>query len=240
MAWNTALQSGSQSHDSKYEDSRHGHTGNAGIFMNAEAMPNHPLSQYPDTFEMDFATNLRNDCHTEPMNLPSQGSILLHNENYRIFDTDHSASNTMGSLMVSNYPPSQGTYSGYIFNDSRYTSNLNDITDGGGLTLERKYSGNGNEISSSQPNTPQSLLETDHNLRENSGKSKRQMPYAQLLYKALSEAQDHSMALRDIYSWFENRTDKTQNKETRGWQNSIRHNLSMNAVSLAFVRVVLF
>ena len=62
-------------------------------------------------------------------------------------------------------------------------------------------------------------------------KSKRQLPYAKLLFTALSRSPDHSMALRDIYKWFDDNTDKTKEKESRGWQNSIRHNLSMNAVS---------
>lgn len=58
-------------------------------------------------------------------------------------------------------------------------------------------------------------------------------PYAQLLYQCLSEAGGHQMALRDIYDWFRRNTDKCANEELRGWQNSIRHNLSMNQVGLS-------
>lgn len=59
----------------------------------------------------------------------------------------------------------------------------------------------------------------------------REQPYAQLIYRALMDAPNHTMILRDIYDWFKKHTDKAQDKETKGWQNSIRHNLSMNGVS---------
>jgi hypothetical protein len=59
---------------------------------------------------------------------------------------------------------------------------------------------------------------------------KADQPYAQLLFQCLSEADGHQMALRDIYDWFRRNTDKCANDEARGWQNSIRHNLSMNQV----------
>ena len=55
-------------------------------------------------------------------------------------------------------------------------------------------------------------------------------PYAKLIFLALRSAPEHKMALKDIYSWFESFTDKTQ-PGSKGWQNSIRHNLSMNIVS---------
>jgi hypothetical protein len=58
----------------------------------------------------------------------------------------------------------------------------------------------------------------------------KEQPYAQLIYRALLEAPDHTMVLRDIYNWFKQNTDKAADKETKGWQNSIRHNLSMNGV----------
>ncbi|KAF2623070.1 hypothetical protein BU25DRAFT_401237, partial [Macroventuria anomochaeta] len=56
----------------------------------------------------------------------------------------------------------------------------------------------------------------------------KEQPYAQLIYRALLDAPDHTMVLRDIYDWFRRYTDKAAHSETKGWQNSIRHNLSMN------------
>ena len=57
-------------------------------------------------------------------------------------------------------------------------------------------------------------------------------PYATLIFKALRSAPGNRMILKEIYKWFENNTDKNKNG-TKGWQNSIRHNLSMNAVGSA-------
>lgn len=62
-------------------------------------------------------------------------------------------------------------------------------------------------------------------------------PYAQLIYRALLSRPEHSMTLQEIYQWFRENTDKIKGrdkitgKENKGWQNSIRHNLSMNMVS---------
>jgi hypothetical protein len=58
----------------------------------------------------------------------------------------------------------------------------------------------------------------------------REQPYAQLIYRALLNAPNNTMVLRDIYTWFREHTDKAQEKDSKGWQNSIRHNLSMNGV----------
>ena len=59
-------------------------------------------------------------------------------------------------------------------------------------------------------------------------------PYARLIYEALMQAPGHSMMLRDIYEWFRHNTTKPQESGTNGWQNSIRHNLSMNKVGQVF------
>ncbi|PYH40884.1 uncharacterized protein BP01DRAFT_419103 [Aspergillus saccharolyticus JOP 1030-1] len=54
-------------------------------------------------------------------------------------------------------------------------------------------------------------------------------PYSCLIEKALLEAPDKKLTLQDIYSWFEKRTIKGRDRSSKGWQNSVRHNLSMNA-----------
>ncbi|MCJ1383460.1 hypothetical protein MMC17_006574 [Xylographa soralifera] len=59
-------------------------------------------------------------------------------------------------------------------------------------------------------------------------------PYAQLIYRALKSVPSHRMVLKEIYEWFEKNTDKAKNNSSKGWQNSIRHNLSMNG---AFTKV---
>lgn len=61
--------------------------------------------------------------------------------------------------------------------------------------------------------------------------SEENEPYAQLIYRALKDAPENKMVLKDIYQWFMAHTDKSKNPSRKGWQNSIRHNLSMNGVS---------
>ncbi|GAB7329423.1 hypothetical protein MBLNU13_g01212t1 [Cladosporium sp. NU13] len=58
--------------------------------------------------------------------------------------------------------------------------------------------------------------------------------YAQLLYRCLRDAPDHTMALKDVYKWVRQYSQKARDSAGTGWQNSVRHNLSMNA---AFERV---
>ncbi|KAK2625523.1 hypothetical protein QTJ16_004835 [Diplocarpon rosae] len=53
-------------------------------------------------------------------------------------------------------------------------------------------------------------------------------PYAKLIYRALMSRPDHSMVLQEIYQWFRDNTHKG-GTDSKGWMNSIRHNLSMNA-----------
>ena len=55
--------------------------------------------------------------------------------------------------------------------------------------------------------------------------------YAQLLYRCLRHAPDHTMALKDVYKWVRQYSQKARDSAGTGWQNSVRHNLSMNAVS---------
>ncbi|KAI0127037.1 hypothetical protein BJ170DRAFT_684609 [Xylariales sp. AK1849] len=57
-------------------------------------------------------------------------------------------------------------------------------------------------------------------------------PYAKLIFRAFMSRERHAMTLQEIYQWFRENTDKAKT-ENKGWQNSIRHNLSMNA---AFVK----
>ena len=56
-------------------------------------------------------------------------------------------------------------------------------------------------------------------------------PYAKLIHRALMSVPGHRMVLKEIYEWFMANTDKNKNPSSKGWQNSIRHNLSMNGVS---------
>jgi hypothetical protein len=62
------------------------------------------------------------------------------------------------------------------------------------------------------------------------GEDEGNQPYAQLIYKALMSTPEHKMVLNEIYDWFRNTFEKFNKAKGKGWQNSIRHNLSMNGV----------
>ncbi|RDW82694.1 hypothetical protein BP6252_03806 [Coleophoma cylindrospora] len=66
----------------------------------------------------------------------------------------------------------------------------------------------------------------DESVSERSGEAVE--PYSTLIYRALMSKPDHSMVLRDIYAWFRENTTRADSS-SKGWMNSIRHNLSMNA-----------
>jgi hypothetical protein len=70
--------------------------------------------------------------------------------------------------------------------------------------------------------------------RGEDGAVDKEQPYAQLIFHALKGAPNNTMILRDIYDWFKRNTDKASDNEKKGWQNSIRHNLSMNGVLIFF------
>jgi hypothetical protein len=80
-------------------------------------------------------------------------------------------------------------------------------------------------------NRPSSLTSSvSRELNDHGPTNKGEEPYAQLIYRAFMSRPDYSMTLQEIYQWFRENTDKAKS-ESKGWQNSIRHNLSMNAVS---------
>jgi hypothetical protein len=66
----------------------------------------------------------------------------------------------------------------------------------------------------------------------------KDLPYAKLIYQCLRDAPDHTMVLKEIYDWFKANTDKAQDPGEKGWQNSIRHNLSMNKASLRSLMIL--
>lgn len=59
--------------------------------------------------------------------------------------------------------------------------------------------------------------------------------YAKLLWRCLMKADNHELSLKEIYHWIQSNSLKARDPSSKGWQNSVRHNLSMNAVSLLFI-----
>ncbi|KAH9894517.1 hypothetical protein F4778DRAFT_278242 [Xylariomycetidae sp. FL2044] len=89
-------------------------------------------------------------------------------------------------------------------------------------------SGEAEEIGDIHPrNSCDPMSPSDEGLDENSARA--EIPYAQLVWRALKSRPDFSMTLQEIYQWFRDYTRKDRaNPGSKGWQNSIRHNLSMN------------
>ena len=88
----------------------------------------------------------------------------------------------------------------------------------------------------SSPFTP---FDEDSALDEfESAESTSDKPYAKLIWEAMMERPDKRMTLREIYEWFSKRTNKVKESGGSGWQNSIRHNLSMNQVFHALLAML--
>jgi hypothetical protein len=68
---------------------------------------------------------------------------------------------------------------------------------------------------------------------EDDFENEKHEPYAKTLFRCLKEAPNNTMVLRDIYDWFKVNTSRGKDAHEKGWQNSIRHNLSMNQVSIS-------
>ena len=110
------------------------------------------------------------------------------------------------------YPPSMGTNQSFALDDDR-------ITDPGNI-----WSQNDVEMDSSD----RGLI--DENGEEDSAGSAADPCYAKLLYRCLMETPNHTLALKDIYDWIGSHSQKAKDPKNNGWRNSVRHNLSMNAV----------
>jgi hypothetical protein len=61
----------------------------------------------------------------------------------------------------------------------------------------------------------------------------KEEPYAKLIYRAFMSKPERAMTLQELYQWFRENTEKGKD-DTKGWQNSIRHNLSMNGVGTSY------
>jgi hypothetical protein len=63
-----------------------------------------------------------------------------------------------------------------------------------------------------------------------SGRRRRRTPhsYASMIAQAILTSKDQKMSLRDIYTWVQQRYPHLYETNETGWQNTIRHNLSLN------------
>ncbi|ORY96596.1 hypothetical protein BCR43DRAFT_563863 [Syncephalastrum racemosum] len=69
---------------------------------------------------------------------------------------------------------------------------------------------------------------------------KRRRPphsYASLIAQAILTSPDHRLTLREIYDWIQSRYPNLYEANETGWQNTIRHNLSLNRCFMKLPRV---
>lgn len=64
---------------------------------------------------------------------------------------------------------------------------------------------------------------------EHVAEEKPNISYAEMIIKAISESEDGKLTLSQIYQWIKSNY-KYFNKNDQVWQNSVRHNLSLNKV----------
>ncbi|KAK8047073.1 Fork-head transcriptional regulator [Apiospora saccharicola] len=74
---------------------------------------------------------------------------------------------------------------------------------------------------------PHSHQPDHHGMPEEDELAKGDEPYAKLIEKAFLSKDSRSMTLQELYQWFRENTERGRS-DGKGWQNSIRHNLSMN------------
>jgi hypothetical protein len=90
-----------------------------------------------------------------------------------------------------------------------------------------EYYAVGNAGSSGGPSTPQVGSESVVNSPADGEDSKPPYSYAQLIVQAISSAHDKQLTLSGIYSYITKHYPYYRTAD-KGWQNSIRHNLSLN------------
>lgn len=180
---------------------------NYGFSMNssqgAEDDPFAPRTTYPCDPRVIFNQNLDETPYEYPRDLQRQDQYALFGYG------DPPEQHHFSRLSISNSPAGQQDYAGSR-SSSRYPS----------PSIHGLYNGTSN----GGDDDGDGLLE-----QVDGGELSSDEPYAKLIYRALKDAPNHAMVLKDIYQWFERHTDKAKSP-SKGWQNSIRHNLSMNGV----------
>lgn len=162
------------------------------------------------------------------------------------FPSDHNASQT-ASVRHPILPLPTGAIHQRSWNDSDFASTRNEIVepqprhshdfpfdaaDASGTCL---YSSASNLQVDSPPAVKRMYRDVDDTVtlgscETDNESAKGEPPYAKLIYNALMDAREHKLVLRDIYAWINDNTDKARDPAFKGWQNSVRHNLSMNGV----------
>lgn len=116
----------------------------------------------------------------------------------------------------------------------------------------RRLSAFGANIDFDEDTQQSSLAHTIEPSPSRSARYQGHLPYSELIWRCLRESPNNEISLKGLYAWFSENTDRdwsaleagveletSKGKGTekgkslrKGWQCSVRHNLSMNNVSL--------
>ena len=172
-------------------------------------------------------------CYKTSSAVPESDSNT--NCNATIPDSDHSRSPCRGSPCMTDI--AEPEYSGFpspdvdIMDSFRATSPENDVK----RESSADCTEDGMEGSASGVREASAGTSTTEDQGASCGVANGQKPgksYAQLLYDCFMSHPEHSMTLQEIYQWFRENTSKAKDNAGKGWQNSVRHNLSMNHVGI--------
>ena len=216
------------SYPAEQQQQQPSYPGAAGGRQNTPQVPSKTLSR-----ENLFQSNNHHNASTAATSYPSTGSF---------YHQQYPTHNSISSLsQESNYPPSPCSSNLNNFKldcDSDMLSTAPASEAGDDFLVNSQYpacnllgdsSMSGMSSGVSSPVSPSTGLDSTPTTTL-PGNSKAELPYAQLIYKAFMSTPNKAMTLQDIYQWFRENTEKGKS-DTKGWQNSIRHNLSMNHVS---------
>ena len=182
-----------------------------------------PFSSLPSSFHSSpFETNpeMVTSAHSDSANRPPTISVPCYQSQlppWTDFPTTSAFDETRARAM---YSPPQAYAFGTTpsFSPSLYATSLDPRTP--------------SQPKSQRPFRGAERYATLESESESEGKQ-GEPPYAKLIYRALMDAPEHQMVLKDIYEWIARNTDKARDPAFKGWQNSVRHNLSMNGVCFA-------
>lgn len=210
---------------------------------NGKSLPDTPWgggSLYHPRFSFASTACAQDDAHkvNEDTNAlvgpTSQQLLQSHYRTSPAYHLEPVKQESTSSIYPSRYHPlSSGLYGSSVEMDTLYQP-YDHLQNPSSLAIDRDLSGIHTErYATTSPEIPRqsvsAMASTANNDQDTDGALSSE-PYAQLIFRALKSVPGHRMVLKEIYEWFEKNTDKAKDNSLKGWQNSIRHNLSMNGV----------
>ncbi|KAI7848211.1 fork head domain-containing protein [Circinella umbellata] len=98
------------------------------------------------------------------------------------------------------------------------------------ITSVRQYRSDAQQLQLQQHIISESFVPVIPYSADRPARKRRRPPFScsSLISQAISTSETGQMTLQDIYKWILNKYPSLYNEEDTGWQNTIRHNLSLN------------